>query len=115
MMGPWNSPVPLLPAPRVGAIAAGNCAILKPSEHTPAVSAALAEIVPQYLDTAAFAVIEGAAAETQQLLDQGLDHAFFTGGPEIGKAVMGAAAKHLTPVTLELGGKSPVIVNDDAV
>ena len=115
IIGPWNYPVHLLLAPLVGAIAAGNCAILKPSEHTPAVSAALAQIVPQYLDTAAVAVVEGAAAETQQLLDQGLDHAFFTGGPEIGKAVMAAAAKHLTPVTLELGGKSPVIVNEDAV
>jgi aldehyde dehydrogenase (NAD+) len=106
--------VHLVLAPLVGAVAAGNCAILKPSEHTPACSRLLAELVPQYLDPEAVAVVEGAADETQQLLDQALDHCFFTGGPEIGKLVMAGAAKHLTPVTLELGGKSPVIVADDA-
>ncbi|HKC28253.1 MAG TPA: aldehyde dehydrogenase family protein [Jatrophihabitans sp.] len=114
IVGPWNYPIHLVLAPLVGAIAAGNCAIIKPSEHTPASSAVLAELVPQYLDTEAVAVVEGAAQATQSLLDQALDHCFFTGGPEIGKAVMAAAAKHLTPVTLELGGKSPVIVADDA-
>jgi aldehyde dehydrogenase (NAD+) len=114
IVGPWNYPVHLVLAPLVGAIAAGNCAILKPSEHTPACSAALARLVPQYLDPDAVAVVEGGAEVTQDLLDQALDHCFFTGGPEIGKAVMAAAAKHLTPVTLELGGKSPVIVADDA-
>jgi aldehyde dehydrogenase (NAD+) len=114
IVGPWNYPIHLILAPLVGAIAAGNCAVLKPSEHTPACSAALAEIVPQYLDREAVAVVEGAATATQELLDQAMDHCFFTGGPEIGKAVMAAAAKHLTPVTLELGGKSPVIVADDA-
>jgi aldehyde dehydrogenase (NAD+) len=114
IIGPWNYPVHLVLAPLVGALAAGDCAILKPSEHTPACSAALAELVPQYLDAEAVAVVEGDAATTQELLDQALDHCFFTGGPEIGKAVMAAAAKHLTPVTLELGGKSPVIVADDA-
>jgi aldehyde dehydrogenase (NAD+) len=114
IVGPWNYPIHLILAPLVGAIAAGNCAVLKPSEHTPACSAALADIVPQYLDREAVAVVEGAAEATQELLDQAMDHCFFTGGPEIGKAVMAAAAKHLTPVTLELGGKSPVIVADDA-
>lgn len=114
VVGPFNYPVHLVLSPLVGAIAAGNCAILKPSEHTPAVSAALARLVPKYLDPSAVAVVEGAAAETLELIDQALDHVFFTGGPEVGKAVMGAAAKHLTPVTLELGGKSPVIVADDA-
>ncbi len=114
IIGPWNYPVHLVLAPLVGAIAAGNCAILKPSEHTPACSALLAKLVPQYLDAEAVAVVEGAAEATQGLLDQALDHCFFTGGPEIGKAVMAAAAKHLTPVTLELGGKSPVIVAHDA-
>jgi len=114
IIGPWNYPIHLLLAPLVGALAAGNCAILKPSEHTPACSAALARLVPQYLDADAVAVVEGAAEATQELLDQAVDHCFFTGGPEIGKAVMAAAAKHLTPVTLELGGKSPVIVADDA-
>lgn len=114
IIGPWNYPIHLVLAPLIGAIAAGNCAVLKPSENTPACSAALAELVPQYLDPEAVAVIEGAADATQGLLDQALDHCFFTGGPEIGKAVMAGAAKHLTPVTLELGGKSPVIVADDA-
>jgi aldehyde dehydrogenase (NAD+) len=114
IIGPWNYPIHLVLAPLVGAVAAGNCAILKPSEHTPACSALLAELVPQYLDAEAVAVVEGAADATQDLLEQALDHCFFTGGPEIGKAVMAGAAKHLTPVTLELGGKSPVIVADDA-
>jgi aldehyde dehydrogenase (NAD+) len=114
IIGPWNYPVHLMLAPLVGAVAAGNCAILKPSEHTPACSALLADLVPQYLDREAVAVAEGAAEATQTLLDQALDHCFFTGSPEVGKAVMAGAAKHLTPVTLELGGKSPVIVLDDA-
>lgn len=114
VIGPWNYPVFLTLAPVVAALAAGNCVIVKPSEHTPSVSALLAELLPRYLDPDAVAVVEGAAAETQELLAQGLDHAFFTGGPEIGKAVMAGAAAHLTPVTLELGGKSPVIVTRDA-
>jgi aldehyde dehydrogenase (NAD+) len=114
IIGPWNYPVNLTLGPLIGAISAGNCAVIKPSEHTPAVSAALAKLVPQYLDSDAFAVVEGTAAETQEILDQGLDHCFFTGGPEIAKHVMAAAAKHLTPVTLELGGRSPVIVAADA-
>jgi aldehyde dehydrogenase (NAD+) len=114
VIGPWNYPLHLVLAPLVGAVAAGNCAILKPSEQTPACSAVLADLVPKYLDPEAVAVVEGAAEATQSLLDQALDHCFFTGGPEIGKAVMAGAAKHLTPVTLELGGKSPVIVADDA-
>lgn len=114
IIGPWNYPAFLILSPLVGSIAAGNCAVLKPSEHTPTTSAVLAELVPQYLDPDTVAVVEGAAAETLELIDQRLDHCFFTGGPEIGKHIMTAAAKHLTPVTLELGGKSPVIVADDA-
>jgi aldehyde dehydrogenase (NAD+) len=114
IIGPWNYPVYLTIGPLVGAIGAGNCAVLKPSEHTPTVSQLLAKLVPEYLDAEAFAVVEGAAEQTQQLLDQAVDHAFFTGGPEIAKAVMAGAARHLTPVTLELGGKSPVIVAQDA-
>jgi aldehyde dehydrogenase (NAD+) len=114
IIGPWNYPVYLTIGPLVGAIGAGNCAVLKPSEQTPTVSALLAKLVPEYLDAEAFAVVEGAAEQTQQLLDQGFDHAFFTGGPEIAKAVMAGAARHLTPVTLELGGKSPVIIARDA-
>lgn len=114
IIGPWNYPVFLALSPLVGALAAGNCAIVKPSEHTPAVSAALKRLLPRYLDPDAVAVVEGGAAETQALIAQGLDHVFFTGGPDVGKAVMAAAAQHLTPVTLELGGKSPVIVAADA-
>ncbi|MBN9735622.1 MULTISPECIES: aldehyde dehydrogenase family protein [unclassified Pseudonocardia] len=114
VIGPWNYPVYLTLGPLVAAVAAGNVAVLKPSEHAPATSAALARLVPRYLDPDAVAVLEGDAATTQALLAQGVDHAFFTGGTEIGKRVMEAAAAHLTPVTLELGGKSPVIVADDA-
>ena len=114
IIGPWNYPVHLVLAPLVGALAAGNCAVIKPSEQTPACSALLAELVPLYLDGEAVAIVEGAGDTTQELLDQGFDHCFFTGSPEIGKLVMAGAAKHLTPVTLELGGKSPVIVADDA-
>jgi aldehyde dehydrogenase (NAD+) len=114
IIGPWNYPVHLVLAPLVGALAAGNCAVIKPSEQTPACSAVLAELVPQYLDPEAVAVVEGAADTTQELLDQAFDHCMFTGSPEVGKLIMAGAAKHLTPVTLELGGKSPVIVADDA-
>ncbi|MDQ2797131.1 MAG: aldehyde dehydrogenase family protein, partial [Actinomycetota bacterium] len=114
IIGPWNYPVHLCLAPLVAAFAAGNCAVIKPSEQTPACSALLARLIPEYLDSEAVAVVEGAAAETQELLDQAFDHCFFTGSPEVGKAIMAGAAKHLTPVTLELGGKSPCIVADDA-
>jgi aldehyde dehydrogenase (NAD+) len=114
VIGPWNYPVYLTLGPLVGALAAGNCVVIKPSEHAPEVSATLARLVPQYLDPAAVTVVEGAVAQTQELIGQPMDHVFFTGGPEIGKAVLAAAAPHLTPVTLELGGKSPVIVTADA-
>jgi aldehyde dehydrogenase (NAD+) len=114
IIGPWNYPIHLVLAPLVGAIAAGNCAIIKPSEHTPASAQVLAELVGKYLDPDAFSVILGGAEETQDVLAQGVDHAFFTGGPEIGKAIMAAAAPHLTPVTLELGGKCPAVVAADA-
>lgn len=114
VIGPWNYPVYLSLGPIVGAIAAGNCVVLKPSEHAPATSALLARLIPQFMDSDAIAVVEGDAVATQALLAQGVDHAFFTGGPEIGKAIMAAAAPHLTPVTLELGGKSPAIVTRNA-
>jgi aldehyde dehydrogenase (NAD+) len=110
VIGPWNFPVYLSLGPMIGALAAGNCVILKPSEQAPATSRLLARLVPEYLDGDAVAVVEGAAATTQDLLARGLDHAFFTGGTEIGKLILAAAAPHLTPVTLELGGKSPAIV-----
>jgi aldehyde dehydrogenase (NAD+) len=114
VIGPWNYPIQLMLAPLVGALAAGNCAVLKPSELAPACSALLARLVPEYLDPEAVRVVEGDADTTQRLLDQGFDHCLFTGSPEVGKVIMAAAAKHLTPVTLELGGKSPAIVAADA-
>lgn len=114
VIGPWNYPVYLTIAPLVAAIAAGDCAVVKPSEHVPATAAVIADLVGRYLDTDAISVIQGGPAVTQDILAQGLDHAFFTGGTEVGKAVMAAAAPHLTPVTLELGGKCPVLVASDA-
>jgi aldehyde dehydrogenase (NAD+) len=111
IIGPWNYPVQLLLAPLVGAIAAGNCATLKPSEVAPNVSAALARLVPRFLDPDAFVVVEGGVPETTALLEQRWDHIFYTGNGNVGRIVAGAAAKHLTPVTLELGGKSPAIVD----
>jgi aldehyde dehydrogenase (NAD+) len=114
VIGPWNYPFYLCLGPMIGALAAGNCVVLKPSEHALASSAAMAELIPQYLDGEAVKVVEGEAQITQDLIDARLDHIFFTGGTEIGRKVMEAAAPHLTPVTLELGGKSPVIVTKDA-
>ncbi|KAA0080281.1 aldehyde dehydrogenase family protein [Mycolicibacterium sp. P9-64] len=114
IIGPWNYPVYLSLGPLVAAVAAGNCAVLKPSELAPATSALLAQLVPLYLDADAIRVVEGDGQTTQDLLAQGFDHALFTGGTEIGKKIMAAAAPTLTPVTLELGGKSPVIVAADA-
>lgn len=114
IIGPWNYPVYLSLGPLVAAVAAGNCAVLKPSELAPATSALLAKLVPRYLDSGAIRVVEGDGQTTQDLLAQGFDHALFTGGTEIGKKIMAAAAPTLTPVTLELGGKSPVIVASDA-
>lgn len=114
IIGPWNYPVYLTLGPLIGALAAGNTAVIKPSEHSPAVCALLADLIPRYLDPEAVVVVEGEADTTQALLAQGFDLAFFTGGPEIGKKVMEGAAKHLTPVVLELGGKCPAIVNSDA-
>jgi len=113
VIAPWNYPVQLLLSPLVGAIAAGNAAVLKPSEVTAHTSAALAKHVPAYLDTEAVAVVEGGVAETQTLLTERFDHIFYTGNGTVGRVVMEAAAKHLCPVTLELGGKSPCIVDED--
>lgn len=114
IISPWNYPVQLLLLPLIGAVSAGNCAVLKPSELTPNVSALLAKLVPQYLDPECFVLVEGAVDETTALLEQRWDHIFYTGNGSVGRVVMQAAAKHLTPVTLELGGKSPTIVMADA-
>ena len=114
VIGAWNFPFVLTLGPAVGAIAAGNTVVLKPSEVCPASSALMAELVPKYLDNDAIAVIEGDGSVSQELIAQGFDHICFTGGTEIGRKVYEGAAPHLTPVTLELGGKSPVIVSADA-
>jgi len=114
VISPWNYPVQLLLSPLVSALAAGNCAVLKPSEVTAHTSALLARLVPLYLDPDAVAVVEGAVAETTALLAERFDHVFYTGNGRVGRIVMEAAAKFLTPVTLELGGKSPCIVHEDA-
>ena len=114
IIGAWNYPFYLTLGPAVGAIAAGNAVVLKPSEIAAASSRLMAELVPRYLDTDAIAVVEGDAAVSQELIAQGFDRVLFTGGTEIGRKVYEGAAPHLTPVTLELGGKSPVIVAEDA-
>jgi aldehyde dehydrogenase (NAD+) len=111
VIAPWNYPAQLLLAPMVGALASGNAVVAKPSELAPATSAALAELIPAYLDTDAVAVVEGGIPETTALLAQRFDHIFYTGNGTVGRIVMRAAAEHLTPVTLELGGKSPVFVD----
>jgi aldehyde dehydrogenase (NAD+) len=114
IIAPWNYPVQLALSPLIGAIAAGNVAVVKPSEVAPATAAALGRLVPQYLDADAFAIVEGAVPETTALLDQRWDHIFYTGNGRVGRVVMEAAARNLTPVTLELGGKSPAIVDASA-
>ncbi len=114
IIGAWNVPFALTLGPAVGAIAAGNTMVLKPSEVSPASSALMAELVPRYLDNDAVAVVEGDGSVSQELIAQGFDRVLFTGGTEIGRKVYESAATHLTPVTLELGGKSPVIVAADA-
>jgi aldehyde dehydrogenase (NAD+) len=114
IIAPWNYPVGLLLSPLVGAIAAGNAVVLKPSEVTAHTSAVLAELLPKYLDTDAIALVEGGVPETSALLEQRFDHIMYTGNGNVAKVVMAAAAKHLTPVTLELGGKSPCIVDRTA-
>jgi aldehyde dehydrogenase (NAD+) len=113
IVAPWNYPFALTIQPLIGAIAAGNCAILKPSEHTPHTSSVIAKIINSNFDPNFVIAIEGGIETNQALLAEKFDHIFFTGGTAIGKIVMEAAAKHLTPVTLELGGKSPCIVDAD--
>lgn len=113
IIGAWNYPLQLVISPLVGAIAAGNCAVLKPSEIAVNTSNLLAEIIPKYFDLSFISVVEGGKETTQQLLAEKFDYIFFTGSTQVGKSIMSAAAKQLTPVTLELGGKSPCIVDAD--
>lgn len=111
ILAPWNYPVQLTLNPLISALAAGNCAVVKPSAYAPATSAALAALVRQAFPPEYAAVVEGGRAENAALLEQKWDTIFFTGSVPVGRVVMEAAARHLTPVTLELGGKSPVIVD----
>ncbi|XP_077901620.1 aldehyde dehydrogenase family 3 member B2 isoform X3 [Ictidomys tridecemlineatus] len=113
IIAPWNYPLNLTLVPLVGAIAAGNCVVLKPSEISKGTEKVLAEVLPRYLDQSCFAVVLGGPEDTGRLLEHRFDHILFTGSPRVGKIVMAAAAKHLTPVTLELGGKNPCYVDDD--
>ena len=110
VIGPWNYPVRCVVLPLAFALAAGNTAAVKPSELAPATSAVLARLLPAYLDDAAVSVAEGGPDVARSLLEQRWDHVFFTGSGRVGRLVMTAAARHLTPVTLELGGKNPAIV-----
>ncbi|WP_442593852.1 aldehyde dehydrogenase [Neobacillus sp. D3-1R] len=114
IIAPWNYPFQLAIAPLIGAIAAGNCAILKPSELTPNTSAFLAEMIKKNFPEEYIAVVEGGAETSTALLKEKTDYIFFTGSVQVGKIIMEAASKNLTPVTLELGGKSPCIVHEDA-
>lgn len=114
IIGAWNYPYQLVIAPLIAAIAAGNCAVIKPSELSPNTSAIIAELVGKYLDKEAFLVVEGGVEETTAVLKQQFDHILYTGGEAVGKIVMRAAAEYLTPVTLELGGKSPCVVENSA-
>lgn len=114
IMSPWNYPINLTLAPLVGAIAAGNCSVVKPSNQTPATAAALKKLLSENFPEEYISVVEGGRKENTELLTQRFDYIFFTGGIQVGKTVMEAAAKHLTPITLELGGKSPCIVEKSA-
>lgn len=113
IIGTWNYPFNLLIQPMVGAIAAGNAVVLKPSELSANMAKLLAITIPQYMDKDCYPVINGGVPETTELLKDRFDHIFYTGSTGVGKIVMTAAAKHLTPVTLELGGKSPCYVDKD--
>src|SRR3954471_428332 len=114
IIGTWNYPLMLTLSPLIAAISGGNAAVVKPSEVAPATADVIARLLPKYLDRGAFSVVLGAKPETTALLEQPWDHIFFTGGTAVARVVMTAAAKNLTPVVLELGGKSPTIVHSSA-
>ncbi len=114
IIAPWNYPFQLALAPVIGALAAGNTVVLKPSELTPETSSLLKEMINKWFDPAVLAVVEGDAEVSQKLLEKRFDLIFFTGSVPVGKIVMEKASQHLTPVILELGGKSPTIVDEDA-
>ncbi|KAF9435857.1 Aldehyde dehydrogenase [Entomortierella beljakovae] len=114
ILAAWNYPLNLLLIPAVGAIAAGNTVVLKPSELAPHVGQLLTQLVPKYLDQRSYRIVNGAIPETSALLDLKFDHIFYTGSGNVGRVIMSAATKHLTPVTLELGGKSPAFISKDS-
>jgi len=114
VIAPWNYPIQLLVEPVGAALAAGNCVLAKPSELAPACSAAMARLLPRYVDPEAVTVVEGGVDDTTALLAERWDHIFFTGSTAVGRVVAAAAAKHLTPTVLELGGKSPTYVHASA-
>jgi len=112
VMGAWNFPLHLSLAPLLPAIAAGNCAVVKPSEIAPATASAISQLLPKYMDQACIRVVEGGIPETTALLKERFDYIFYTGSTPVGRIVGAAANAHLTPCTLELGGKSPVYMDD---
>jgi aldehyde dehydrogenase (NAD+) len=114
VIAPWNYPIQLLVEPVAAALAAGNCVVAKPSELAPASSAVMARLLPRYVDPDALVVVEGGVETTTALLAERWDHIFFTGSTAVGRIVAAAAAEHLTPTTLELGGKSPTYVHASA-
>ncbi|KAM9843827.1 aldehyde dehydrogenase family 3 member B1 isoform 1-T3 [Aulostomus maculatus] len=110
IIGTWNYPLQLVLSPMIGAIAAGNCVIVKPSEVSPATDRLIAELIPKYLSQDCYAVVSGGAEETKALLQHRFDHIFYTGSQAVARCILQAASVHLTPVTLELGGKCPSVV-----
>ncbi|KAG8338277.1 aldehyde dehydrogenase 3, member A2 [Homalodisca vitripennis] len=114
VLGAWNYPVQLTLLPVAGAIAAGNCVVIKPSEVAPASAKLMADLIPKYLDSECYHVVLGGVAEATELLKHKFDYIFYTGSTTVGKIVRAAANEHLTPVTLELGGKSPVYIDGTA-
>ena len=114
IISPWNYPFHLAIAPVIGAIAAGNSVIIKPSEHAPATAVLLEKMINKNFEPGFFRVIQGQIKETRFILEQKFDYIFFTGSTQVGKIIMSSAAKHLTPVTLELGGKSPAVIDSTA-
>ncbi|HRN77610.1 MAG TPA: aldehyde dehydrogenase [Candidatus Dependentiae bacterium] len=114
IISPWNYPFQLTFLPLIGAIAAGNCIVIKPSEHAPHTTRIMNTIISKLFDPAYVSIVQGGIDVGQELLEQKFDYIFFTGSTRVGQFVMQAAAKHLTPLTLELGGKSPCIVHSDA-
>ncbi|CAG9860433.1 unnamed protein product [Phyllotreta striolata] len=114
IIGAWNYPIQVVLGPMIGAIAAGNCVLIKPSELSPATAKILEDLLPKYLDSDAYKVFNGGIPETSELLKQRFDYIFYTGSSAVGKIVHAAAAKYLTPTTLELGGKSPVYLDSSA-